>query len=908
MSAVRAFLCRLAGLFGRRRRERELCDEMEFHLQMQIEANRESGMASEEARRQALLKAGGVAQAKEAYRDRRGFAILETAVRDLRHSLRFLLRSPGFTLMAVLSLALGTGATGAIFALLDRILLRPLPVKEPGQLVMLWTSGPSLGSTQGVRGSSYPMYQDFQQRAQAFSHVFCRYYTPVSISLEGQAERVTGELVSGNYFQALGIGPALGRVFTPEQDDRVYKGHPVVVLSYPYWVSRFGADRGAIGRKVLVNNYPMTIVGVSAPGFSGLDPARSPQIRIPIQMKPLMTPASDNLGDRRRQWAQIFARMKPGYSMRSAQASLQPLLNQILHSEAEMPALRNTPKPAMERFLARRVMMESAATGYSDLRTSYSSALIALMGMVGLVLLIACFNVACLLLARAAVRKKEFAMRLAIGASRGQLARQLLMESALLAAVGALAGLLVSAGMVGGLIRYLPSNGMLLTLSASPDFRVLGFAAFMATTTVLLFGLAPARQALRVDLIDALKQGSGATGGIRAAVTLRKFLVAGQVAFSFLLVAGALLFAKTLTNLKRTDSGIRSIDRLITFQVDPARNGYSMPRLNAFYEQALAKVRAAPGVKSAGYAWIQVLSNRMAGWDIAVEGQSGNGNREAFINSVSPGYWRTMGIPLVAGRDFDAGDVDGRPKVAIVNRKFASDALGGANPVGVHIGLDTGPNARRDIEIVGVVEDALDRGPRQGIHRQVFFPYPQLKQPVAVTFYVRTAGEEAGIKPALRRGIGELDPGMPMYEMKTVEEQLNETLGTERLTAALSAATGCLATLLAAVGLYGVMALTVTRRTREIGLRMAVGAGRGGVVWMVLREALTLAGVGLGVGMPAAYLLSRWVASQMYGVAADDFRSAGAAAAILAGIAVVAGLLPAYRASTIDPIQALRHE
>jgi predicted permease len=528
--------------------------------------------------------------------------------------------------------------------------------------------------------------------------------------------------------------------------------------------------------------------------------------------------------------------------------------------------------------------------------------------MVGLVLLIACFNVACLLIARGAARRKELAMRLAIGASRWRIARQLLMESAALSAAGTAVGLPISVGMVRGLLHYLPTNGMLITLGEVPDWRILVFTAALAFATVLLFGLAPAREAFKVDLLDALK-GAGPAGGNRGSVSLRRGLVTAQVAFSFLLVVGALLFAKTLSNLKRTNSGLRGIDNLVTFQIDPARSGYSLPRLKAFYQQALENVRTVPGVRSAGYAWIQVLSNRMAGWDISVEGQSSDsGNREAFVNSVSPGFWRTMGIPLLAGRDFESGDIDGRPKVAIVNREFANDVFGKENPIGRHIGLDAGPGSRPDIEIVGVVEDALDRGPRDGIHRQVFFPYPQLNQPVAVAFYVRTAGDARGAFAALRRRIGELDATMPVYEMKTVEDQLNETLSTERLTATLSAASGVLATLLAALGLYGVMALTVARRTREIGLRMAVGARQSAVLWMVMKEALVLLGIGLALGIPGAYWLSRWVESQLYGVTPADVGTGGSAALILVVVAVVAGLLPACRASTIDPVQALRHE
>jgi predicted permease len=909
MTAVRVFLHRLGTLFDRQRRDRELAEEMECHLQMEIEANLRSGMTEAQARRAALLKSGGVELAKEECRDRRSMPVLETTLRDLRHACRLLSRGPTFTAVAALSLALGIGANTAIFTLLDQIVLRGLPVRDPEQLQMIWTTGPNLGSNQGSRASSYPMYQDFQREAPAFSYVFCRYLTPVSIDMLNQTERVTGELVSGNYFQALGIGPALGRVFSPEQDDRVYKGHPVVVLSHQYWVTRFGADPGVLGRKLLVNSYPMVIVGVSAAGFSGLDPARSPQIRIPIQMKPLMTPASDNLGDRRRQWVQVFARRKAGYNLESAQASLQPLLTRILRAELESPALRDTSQRNRDLFLARRVRTVSAANGYSALPTSYSRALVALMCMVGVVLIIACFNVASLLIARSTARQKELAIRLAVGASRGQLLRQLLMESALLSAMGAAVGLLLSVTLVRGLLGFLPANGMIATLRSAPDWRILGFTVSLAFVTALLFGLAPAWQALKADQWNALKDAAGSVGGSSGSVTLRKSLVTAQVAFSFLLVSGALLFGKTLLNLKTAASGFRDIDMIVTFQIDPARSGYSLARVKGFYRQLLESLRPLPEVKSAAYAWVPLLSGREADWDVVVEGRRREGgDAQAYVNGLSPSYWRTMGMTLLEGRDFEDGDVDGRPKVAIVNRKFANDLFGDASPIGQRIGLDTSRDSKPDTEIVGVVEDSLYEGPRQGVRRQVFFPFPQLNQPTGVAFYIRSSADPAGVFAALRTKVRELDAAIPVYEMKTLEGQLDETLGTERLTATLSAAFGALATLLAAVGLYGVTALVVARRTREIGLRMALGARQGAVLWMVMREAIGLSGAGLALGAPVAYVLSRYVSSQLFGVAPADLGAAAIGVVTLAMVAAGAAFVPARRASRIDPIQALRHE
>src|SRR5450432_1155028 len=581
-----------------------------------------------------------------------------TVLFDIRFALRNLRRSPLFTLVAVASLALGIGANTAIFTLMDQLMLRLLPVAKPEQLVMIWPSGPHMGSNRGERVASYPMYQDFERKAQAFSDVFCQFSAPLSIGFGGHTERVDAELVSGNYFQALGVKPALGRVFSSREDDRVYKGHPVVVLSHQYWVSRFAADPNVVGQKIQVNNYPMTIVGVSAPGFTGLDPSQSPQIRVPIQMKPLMTPGWDDIGDRRGQWVQIFARLKPGYGVDQSKASLQVLFSQILQDEINQKELKNTSKFYRDRFLARKVNVENAANGFSHLRQNYSTALIVLMCMVALVLLIACFNVANLLIARAIARQKEVAVRLAIGASRWQLVRQLLIESLLLSVAGGAAGLFLAVAMIRALMSYIPQDGAPLMLKAEPDARILAFNAGLAVLTGLLFGLVPALQALRVDLWNTLKDVVGAVSGGGGSVKLRKGLVIAQVAFSFLLLAGAGLFVKTLANLKQTNAGFDDIGHLITCQVDPSLSGYSVPQLKSFYRQALTNIRAVPGVTSAATAGVAVLSGNE--WDsgMSVEGhqiKDGEDN-QAFMNVVSPGYWQTMGEPLLEGRDFDERD------------------------------------------------------------------------------------------------------------------------------------------------------------------------------------------------------------------------------------------------------------
>ncbi|HUP04122.1 MAG TPA: ABC transporter permease [Bryobacteraceae bacterium] len=843
---------------------------------------------------------------------------------DLKLAARVLRRSPLFTAMAVASLGLGIGANTAIFTLVDQLLLRLLPVRDPQQLVMIWSTGPHMGSNRGARASSYPMYQDFQKRSTAFSYVFCEYSTSLSVSIGGHTERVEGELVSGNYFQALGVRAAEGRVFTPELDDREYKGHPSVVLSYPYWVTRFAADPGVVGRKMLVNNYPMTIVGVSAPGFQGLDPASSPQIRVPIQMKPLMTPGWDQIGDRRSQWIHMFARLKPGYSIETARASLQPLFLSILQDELKQKDLSDVSNYLRSRFLKRQVQMESAAAGYSQLRRSYATALIALMCMVGLVLLIACFNVANLLIARAGARQKELAVRVALGASRAEIVRQLLTESLLLAAMGCVAGIFLSIGMVRGLLSFLPTGDSPLMLSANPDLRILAFAMGAAALAAVLFGLAPALRATRLDLWGSLKDVVGSIAGSSGSARLRKSLVTAQVAFSFLLLAGAGLFVKTLANLKSTRTGFGDLDNLITFQVDPGLNGYSQTRINDLYTRALENIRALPGVKSAAYTMVPLLAGDEWDSSMSVEGHVNKDGEDiqAFMNGISPGYWQTMGLHLLEGRDFDdrdrtsasadepgSGDnVGSTIRVAIVNREFATHFFGNRSAIGRHIGFGGQPGAKLPIEIVGVTDNSLYEGPRDGVHRQVFVPFLETDYPASVAFYVRTSVSSEPMFASLRRTIAGLDPALPVYGMKTMDRQLDETLGAERLIATLSAAFGALTTLLAAMGIYGVMAFVVSRRTKEIGLRMALGAQRADVVRMVVLESLLPLGVGLGVGVPAAYWLSRYVASQLFGVKPTDGATVAAAVAILAAAALAASLFPAKKASAIDPMQALRYE
>jgi predicted permease len=827
---------------------------------------------------------------------------------DLRLAFRGLVRSPLFAGVAILSLALGIGANTAIFTLVDQLLLRQLPVRNPEELVMLYQEGSHNGSNMGSRMHSYAIYREYQKRAEPLSEVMARRLLPASISVDNQTERVEAELVSGNFFTMLGVKPAAGRVFNSDEDDQVYQGHPVVVLSHDYWMRRFNGDRTVVGSKILVNNYPMTIVGVSAQGFSGVDPTRSPALRVPILMKPVLAPDWNwfQLDEERTRWVQVFGRLKPGYTIASAQAPLQGLFTQIRSHEATLPSASTWSQYSREQFLKGRLVIQQAAMGYSPMRNDFSTPLFVLMGMVGLVLLIACANVANLLIARAFARQREIAVRLSLGASRAQLVRQLLVESVLLSFAGGTLGLLVAFGMTRALIGLIPTDGQPLLIQAAPDWRILAFTFTLTLITGIAFGLLPALRASRPDTWTTLKDTVGSVAGAGGSLFLRKGLVAAQVALSFLLLFGAGLFVRSLDNLRSTETGV-VLDNLVTFQLAPSLSGYTDQQATDFYEQLTERLRSAPGVKSAALATVPILSGDEWDSSMAVEGhrEVDGEDMQAYMNALSPGYFDTMGIPLIEGRDFTRLDAREDAIVAIVNRRFAEHYFPGKSAVGRRLGRGGGPNAKLTIEIIGVVENSLYEGPREGIRRQVFVPNWG-KQ--SATFYLRTQSASSSAFGVIRNEVKALNAGMPIYELKTLEGQLDETLLTDRLIALLSGGFGLLATVLASVGLYGVMAFVVNRRRKELGIRLALGAEPALVVWLVLKEVLVLLAIGLAVGLPASIVLGQYVSSQLYGIQANDPWLATATMALLAVVSAVAGLIPARRASRINPILALRYE
>jgi predicted permease len=849
-------------------------------------------------------------------------AWFEMLGRDFGYAVRTLRRSRGFAAVAALTLALGIGANTAIFTLLDQILLRLLPVKNPQQLVLLTMRGRHYGNNWGHNAISYPMYRDFQDHNEVFSGMFCRFPQPVSMTYGGQAERTRGELVSGTYFSVLGVGTVLGRPIGPE-DDRVPDGHPVVVLSYDYWKQRFGGDPQIIGKTLLVNNYQMAIVGVAQPGFDGVELGVSTKIFIPVMMeKEIIIGPMKFLTDRRSRWVNAFGRLKPGVTEEKARASLQPFMHSMLEMEVREAAFRNASPYAREEFLKNWIDVLPGSQGRATFRRELSTPLWVLMATTGMVLLIACANIANLLLARATGRQKEIAVRLAMGATRGRIVSQLLMETLSLSALGGILGLALAYWADKALIAlYLPSDSTRLNISTAPDFRILLFTLAVTVLTGVVFGLAPALQSTRPDVGRTLKDQAGAVvGGGHG--RLRNALVVTQVALSLLLLIGAGLFLRSLKNLSRLGPGF-STERLVGFNIDPSLNGYTPQRLNTFYQQLTDTLSALPGVKSVSLASMRIMEGNE--WDsgLTAEGYSPtrpDDHPQAYMNQIGPGYFATLGVPFVAGRDFRltdnrwikrlnvTDDDDTTPTTVIINEKLAQRFFAGRNPVGMHLGFGTDPGTHTEMEIIGVVKDIKYMNLRDEIPIQAYVPYMNSPYLGGMTIYVRTAGEPNQLISSVRAKMRELDANVPVYAMRTMDEQISNSLSTERMIASLSTVFGSVATVLAIIGLYGVMSYSVAQRTREIGIRMALGAEQGKVIGMVMREVTTLIAIGVAVGVPAALLLTRVVKSQLYGLEAHDPWTLGLATALLGIVACAAGYVPAMRASRVDPMKALRYE
>ncbi|HWY48215.1 MAG TPA: ABC transporter permease [Bryobacteraceae bacterium] len=825
---------------------------------------------------------------------------------DVRYALRGLRKSPMFTIVALLSLGLGIGANTAVFSLMDQALLRSLPVKHPEQLVLFSAKGPRRGQVNTSYGDiytfSYPMYRDFRDGNQVFSGVLARFPISFSASWHDQTERIYGDLVSGNYFDVLGVHAAIGRTFTPEEDRRP-GANPVVVLSYGYWKGRFGGDPGVLNQTILLNAHPMTIVGIAQPGFKGVGVGEAPDVFVPMMMRNQMSPLMNDLENRRSMWLNIFGRLKPGISLQQAEAALNTSWRPILELEAKdlnfSPRLR-------EQFLNRHLSLLEGRKGISAASSQISSAIVVLMCMVGLLLLIACANVANLLIARATARQREISIRLAMGASRMRLVRQWLVESLLLALGGGMLGMLVAEWTGEALLKFLPSDQSMLGISSQPDQRVLLFALALSVVTGVLFGIVPSLQATKAELASTLKdQAAAVLGGGRSHLRLRKSLVVTQVALSLMLLIGAGLFARSLYNVKNIDAGFHT-DHLISFAVQPSLSGYSQERMRALFEQLQQNIARLPGIRAASLAEVTLLSGDNEDTSIQIEGYQAKEDEDMVVaqNKIGPGFFATLGIPLLAGRDFTNADGPKAPLTVIVNERLAKHYFGDENPIGRRIQFR---REKDSIEIVGVVRDGKIVDLREKPLRCIYLPYAQAEIGY-MTFYARTTQQPSAAAQMLREEVRRQDPNLPIFNVRTMVRQIDESLFMDRLVAALSASFGALATLLAAVGLYGVMAYMVVRRTREIGIRMALGAGRREVLRLVMKEVVMLAAAGIGIAVLASLGMGRLIQSQLLDVSARDPWVMAAATLVLGAVALLAGFLPALRATRVDPLTALRYE
>ena len=832
---------------------------------------------------------------------------MHAVLQDLQYAFRTLRKSPGFSVVAILSLALGIGANTAIFSLLDQLLLRTLPVREPDRIIQMAARGQHYGNNMGMNCMSYAMYKDFRDKAEVFDGLLCRRPFTANLGHAGLTERANVEMVSGNYFSVLGVGAAVGRVLT-QDDDKLMLGHPLVVLSRDYWESRFGSDPRIVGQTVYINTNPYTVIGVAQAGFKGVEIGDATQMFVPVNMQEHIIPNYKLLEDRRSRWLNIFGRLKPGVTVEQAKASVQPLFHQIIDDEVKQPPFARASQEMKDRFLKQTMDVFAGGTGTSGMRLQLAAPVYVLMGLVAFVLLIACANLANLQLARATARGKEIAVRLSLGATRSQIIRQLLVESVVLSLVAGVAGLLLGRWLLQLLLDLRPPDVSQLTISAGIDPRILLFNFGIAALVGVLFGLAPAWHATRPDVASTLKdQATSVAGGTHA--RFRKGLLVAQVTLSLILLVGAGLFVNSLMNLRTLDPGFRA-DNLLMFGIDPNSAGYKPEQMRDFYRNLHERLAALPGVTATGHGNMALVSGNEWDSSITVEGHdpSQSSKAWAFMNHVSPDYFRSLGVQLVTGRDFRWSDGHGSPKVCIINQRLAKEYFPGKDPIGMHIGMGYDPGTKTDIEVVGVVRDFKYQNMSEDIGRQMYRPFQQMDFALNMWYYVRTPGDPNAITTAVRNEVRGLDANLPIYGLRTLEAQIERNLITQRLVAGLSAAFGILATLLAVIGLYGVMAYLVGRRSREIGIRMALGAGSKRVIWMILREVVVLVAIGLAIGLAGALGLTRLVKAQLFGVTPWDPGIIALAMLSLSAVATFAGFVPALRASRTDPTHVLRYE
>ncbi|HUX34682.1 MAG TPA: ABC transporter permease [Gemmatimonadaceae bacterium] len=827
----------------------------------------------------------------------------------LKLAFRTLFKTPFVTTVAVLSLALGIGSNAAIYSIFNQMLRQPLPVPHPDQLANLRTPGPNPGSQScGDAGGcdavfSYPMFRDLEKANTGFSGLAAHRSMAVNVAYGDQTMNAGGLLVSGSYFPVLQLQPALGRLLTPD-DDRTIGANFVAVLSYAYWQAHLGGNPGVIGKPIVINGQTFTIVGVAPDGFWGTTLGAQPAVFVPISMRTTVNPTFNGFENRRNYWMYVFGRLKPGVSLDQAKAAINAVYHPII-TDVEAPLQKGMSDATMVQFKAKQVMVEDGRRGQSTVGRDAKTPLILLFAITGIVLLIACANIANLLLARGADRTMEMAVRLSLGATRWQIVAQLLTESVLLALLGGAASIVVAHWTLVAIMSMLPPQAA-TSMQFQLHMSVVWFAAGMSVGTGILFGLFPALQSTRPDLVTALRNNSGKISGTRGAARFRTSLVTAQIALSMALLISAGLFIKSLRNISRVDLGIK-VENVATFAISPRRNGYSFARSAAFLDRAEQELAAVPGVVGVSEALVPLVSGENWGNDVNVEGFKRGPDIDANsrFNEVGADYFHVVGMPILSGRDFTSGDNAGAPKVAVVNEAFAKKFHLGRDAVGKRMSM--GGNDL-DIQIVGLVKDAKYADVKDPVPPVFFIPWRQDTTTGALSYYVRSSGNVEQSLRAIPSVIKKLDPSLPVEDLKTLEQQVKENVFLDRMIGTMSTAFALLATLLAAVGLYGVLAYSVTQRTREIGVRMALGADGGRVRRMVLRQVGLMTLIGGAMGVLAAIALGRGAQSMLYELKGYDPIVMLLSAVVLTAVAGVAGYIPARRASQTDPMHALRYE
>jgi putative ABC transport system permease protein len=836
-----------------------------------------------------------------ARRDAGGPLWAESTLHDVRFALRALRKSPGFTATAILTLALGVGANTAIFQLLDAVRLRSLPVSDPQALAAVQIKGGNrgFGISRDETSLTYSLWEQIRTHQQAFSGVFAWNSTDSRLGQGAQGREAQGLRVSGETFPVLGVPPIRGRLFTAE-DDRPGCGTPGAVISYALWQSEFGGQDSAIGSKLVIEGHPTEVIGVTPPGFFGLEVGKKFDFAVPFCSIPAYEPGDPGLTRRDFFWLSVMGRLKPGWSIERASVQLDSISPGLL--EATMPDGYST--RALETYRNFRLAAYPAGNGVSSLRKTYDTSLWLLLGITGLVLLIACANLANLMLARGSTREREMAVRLALGASRWRLIRQLLSEGLVLAFGGAILGICLASVLSRSIVRFLSAEGDLVQLDLSVDWRVLAFTAVVAVLTCVVFGLAPAFRSSRTAPGTALKAGGrGMTAG-RGRFSFQRVLVVSQIAVSLVLLVGALLFVRSFWNLMTLDPGFREKGILVAF-IELERLNLSHERYEPFARDLLEHIRSIPQVESAATSTHFPLSGES--WTLAA--RVGEFEGPSKFTWVSPRYFETIQIPLLAGRDFNDRDTRTSPHVAVVNAMFVRKFLGGSDPIGKTLRTSPEPHyPETQYEIVGVVKDTKYRGLRDAIPPMCFAPAQQFPEPGpwAVVF-IRSSSPPSNVMSAVRQELGQLNPEIGM-EFRVFERVIQSGLVRERMMALLSGFFGALAALLAMIGLYGVISYIIATRRNEIGIRMALGASRGNIVGKIVRQTMELLGLGVGVGVLLSLAATRGAGSLLFGLQPNDPLTLVGAAAFLVAVALIASYVPARRASRIDPMIALRYE